>query len=152
MSTIAWDGSNLSADSRVTYGGTQGEFQKIKRLKNGWLFASCGKAMDFAAVAHWLEDIEPGVLHNSMAPRPKVDDEFLAMLISNTGAWILERNLVPWYAPRSKWAIGSGAEFALAAMHMGHNAPAAIKVACDLDAYTGGKIVTMKYEGPIDDG
>ena len=42
------------------------------------------------------------------------------------------------------YAIGSGRDFALAAMRMGADAKKAVKIASEFDIHTGGRIRTMR--------
>lgn len=58
VTTIAWDGKTLAADTRNTVGGFAFSALKIWRLSNGRLFGAAGNAEDCEAARIWLEHEE----------------------------------------------------------------------------------------------
>lgn len=84
MTTCAWDGTTLAADTRNTVGGLQFQSTKAVRLKDGRLFAGSGAAEDSEAVRMWLDGGE----------KPTVKD-FVGILIGpNSQCYRLEDKLV----------------------------------------------------------
>lgn len=140
MTTIAWDGFILATDSQITNGDhIFGEGKKIHKLNDGRWFASAG-SQDFTyAVIEWLNGGEK--------PDIKDNDNFIGLLIScdeNCYPVLTEisANLRMWPAIQP-WAGGSGEAYALTAMKCGKGAEFAVKVACDMDIYSGGQIQVM---------
>lgn len=136
MTTIAWDGKTLAADTRNTSGGMPWVGIKAYRLSDGRLFAGSGSTEDSEAAMHWLENGDN---------KPTVKD-FSAILIENGECFRLEDKLVkiPVHAPFH--ACGSGRDYAMAAMHMGKSAREAVEFACLYDVYTGMPVTELHVE------
>ena len=132
MTTVAWDGKTLACDSQGDRGGLRhGVPTKIWRLNDGRLFGGCGDWADVLDVLAWLD---------GDSPRPEGVQDFSGLLISPLGCKILTARLSMHDAPWSFFAIGSGRDFAIAAMHLGCCARDALAVACAYDTYSGGNI------------
>jgi ATP-dependent protease HslVU (ClpYQ) peptidase subunit len=137
MTTIAWDGFVLAADSQITNGAHRfGYGDKLHKLNDGSYLAAAG-AQDFIyAVIDWLNGGEK--------PEAKDDEGFIGIIIGTdadgyTFATELSAKLRKWPAC-IPWAGGSGEAFALAAMKCGKDAVSAVHIACDMDIYSGGKV------------
>jgi hypothetical protein len=138
MTTIAWDGKTLAADTQATSSGMPYKAIKLFALADGSLFAGSGDYGQILAVKDWLEG------GSVLADRPKADD-FAGLLVTPTGeAFKLEDALmrIPLFQPF--FAIGSGRDFAMAAMHCGRRAREAIEIATLFDVFTGGEIVAFE--------
>lgn len=137
MTTIAWDGKTLAADTQSTSGGLPWTTIKAYRLNDGRLFAGSGAAEDCEAVREWLE---------KGGDKPTLKD-FIGLLIDNNSqCWSLEDKLhkIPVQAPFH--ACGSGRDFAMAAMHLGKSAREAVEFACLYDIYTGMPVTELSLE------
>ena len=78
--------------------------------------------------------------------KPTVKD-FAAMLIGpNKQCYRLEDKLVAFQVESSFHAVGSGRDFAIAAMHLGKTAREAVELACLYDIYTGGPITEITLD------
>lgn len=138
MTTIAWDGKTLAADSQTQAGGLRNRYVKAHRTSNGYLFASAGEMQANELVRLW---IERGMPEDG---KPSVSQEFTAILICPDGAVrTLEDKLVQMPVFDRFHAIGSGRDYAIAAMHLGKDAVGAIEVAAVFDIYTGGEIIAL---------
>ncbi len=130
MTTVAWDGCTLAADTRITEGTLIQRGQKLFRLSDGRLFAGAGDLESIHVVVEYLEsetDDKPDGLEN-----------FTALLIDTDGrAWRLESRLVPMPVLEPYAAIGSGQPYALMAMELGRSAREAVELACRFDASSG---------------
>ncbi len=126
MTTICWDGKSLAADRQHSI--FRGDAPKIYRLDNGELFGSCGQTQDLHAVKYWL---------NNGGDKPKVEDGFHGIIIGVNEFHTLENKLVPVRQFSKFFAIGSGRDYAMAAMHLGKSAFEAIAVAAYFDVDTG---------------
>jgi len=144
MTTIAWDGKTLCADKQLTSSGVRCTTTKAHRLKNGWLFASCGALENNALVLSYL---------NGEIGKPcfDKDDDFDGLLIkADSTAWLLNRKLSEILIEDSCFATGSGRDFALAAMRLGKTAREAVEFAAELDIWTGMGVteLTLDHQSP----
>src|ERR1043165_7097844 len=113
MTTIAWDGKTLAADSRCTAGGFHYEVSKICRLSDGRIYAGSGEITDYEQVKSWLDG-------KTSKPDTK---EFQAVIVDLTGQlWRIEDKIAPFKVFSRFPAIGSGRDYAMAAMHYGRSA------------------------------
>lgn len=136
MTTIAWDGKTLAGDTRCVAGGFCFGTVKIWRLTDGRLFGGSGNAEDCEAVRHWLE--------HPQEPKPTVKD-FAGIVISPDGrCHRVEDKLFIFEVTTPFHAVGSGRDYAMAAMHYGIPAVDAVRLACIYDAYTGGEITELQ--------
>ncbi len=130
MTTVAWDGCTLAADTRITEGTLIQRGQKLFRLSDGRLFGGAGDLESIHVVVEYLEseaDDKPDGLEN-----------FTALLIDTDGrAWRLESRLVPMPVLGPYAAIGSGQPYALMAMELGRSAREAVELGCRVDAQGG---------------
>lgn len=149
MTTVAYDGRFLSADGRATNGNliSGKSTQKIFPLET--TAAGCAVkgvlagAGSYQAIMQVKTHLESNDLFDAeLIPEVEVG-EFSALLILETGeAYVLEHKLIPMPC-ECPVAIGSGTDFAMAAMTMGKAAPASVEVACTLDCFSGGTIRTF---------
>ncbi|WDG77350.1 proteasome subunit beta [Pseudomonas chlororaphis] len=139
MTTIAYKDGVIAYDSRVTRGSLidHDDYEKlIHRNGHQFLFAGCGA--DFPA----LMDEFFGV---------KASDKPLdanGLVVTNGRLCQIGRDAESGFWLDEVWmersfAIGSGRDFALAAMDMGATAKEAVEAAAKRDAYTGGTIRTL---------
>lgn len=137
MTTIAFDGKSLCADTRSTAGGFPYALIKAYQLKDGRLYAGTGSAEESKAVQLWLE---------SGGEKPTVKD-YVGIVVGADGSiWRYEDKLVPFQVTAPFHAIGSGRDYAIAAMHMGKTAREAVELACLYDVYTGGPITELTLD------
>lgn len=137
MTTIAWDGSTLAADSQYTGAHIETvQLQKIKKLSSGAYFAFAGNPGEAEQVRKWINAGRP---HDR---RPKVDD-FAALIVRKHSVHFMDHALeeVPMKAPV---AIGSGESIALTAMDCGKTAVEAVRLAVKRDPDTGGRVRSVK--------
>jgi hypothetical protein len=140
MTTIAWDGKTLAADSQATTSsGTRCRTAKIVRSSKGFVAAGAGS---LNAVTPWLRWVLAG-----MPPEKQPDtlaDSSTILIVDPRGrAFTFEGSPVRLPLRDKIWALGSGADFALGAMAMGADARTAVKVACRFDVYSGGRIIAL---------
>lgn len=135
MTTIAYDGRTLAADTQSSM--MRGKALKAFRLEDGTLFGACGEAQDAIAVRDWLED---------GGEKPKVQDTFHAIVIKDGELYTLENKLVLMLQCRPFFAIGSGRDFAMAAMHLGKTAVEAIGISHQFDVDTGSEVTALAVD------
>ena len=126
MTTIAWDGHMVAADSMATTGDYKNPRDVVKlKLEAGILFALCNTSCMFEPLVRWyLASAEPG-----MMPRaPDADFSFVVFKPGET-LYFVQDCPYPSY-PGSPNAWGSGGAFAIGAMLNGASAVEAVRIAC----------------------
>jgi len=143
MTTCVWDGEFICADTRSMTGSVidQGPCQKVFQKRGVFCAISGDLAEAFIVVQRLL---------NPQKPTP--DDVHLVeegdwqiMLVSETRAEYYGGTMLP--APMAApFAIGTGGNYALAALLAGKNGPQAIRLACKMDACSGVEFGIRKYK------
>jgi hypothetical protein len=144
MTTIAWDGTTLAADKRATTSGMIFTVTKIFRVR-GCLVGAAG---DFDRIMESIAWFAAGADPAKLPPHHRSNDDFVGLLVIWPNGLIekYERGPVPYKIESPFFAIGSGRDFAMAAMHMGRNSVEAVEVALALDSGSGNGIDTMTFE------
>ncbi len=132
MTTIAFDGKTLATDSLMTASGVRfGTVDKIFKLNDGSVLAICGAYSLAQPLIDWLNGI-------AEMPGYDADETISGILIPSDESHPLEIS-TKYYKFRAciPWAGGSGEAIALTAMKCGKSAIEAVKIACELDIYSG---------------
>lgn len=133
MTTIACDGRTLVADTRATEGTISSHVSKLHRFKHGYV-AIAGDVLHGLKFVEWLKQRRG----NSMRGFPAHDmteDGFDALVLRDDGTmetWDHRGGPVPITDPF--WALGSGKEVALGALHAGATVRQAVIIACKVDS------------------
>jgi ATP-dependent protease HslVU (ClpYQ) peptidase subunit len=133
MTTIATDGKTMAGDGQAQTDMTivDSNRRKVFRLTNGSLVGCAGNSVDAISFRRWLDDD---------GNKPHIKEEFAALVLNKNGdVEYYDRLLVPLELSLPT-AIGSGADFALAAMDAGASPAQAVEIAARRDPYTGGTI------------
>lgn len=145
MTTIAWDGKTLAGDKRTSFGGLHAVTTKVARIGN--LLVGCaGNAAQIAEMHEWVKN---GRVSADL-PKPQLSStECVSMLVIEPSGQVLhyESTAYPIQIENMFWAIGSGRDFAMAAMHLGLSAFDAVEVASVFETGTGNGIDTLTLEG-----
>lgn len=140
MTTIAYHHKDktISVDSRTTQGNLISTDEANKVVRNGigvWFVSG------LVADAPYLTMLN----HND---KPSVELGCSALLIKNSVAYLV--TILDGFCIHTQVdyniSIGSGSDFALAAMDFGKGSKDAIKYAMTRDSATGGKIQTVKVK------
>jgi 20S proteasome alpha/beta subunit len=145
MTVIAWDGRTLAADKRVTCNGYPATTTKITRAPDGALIGGAGDSDAIAVLRKWYMD---GASPDAF-PNNGCDGDCRARLLVITPSGQVTMYLsepVPITLDDKRFAIGSGADFALAALHLGHTARKAVEIACALDTGCGNGIDVLRLK------
>ena len=133
MTTIAWDGVCLAADRLSTYGNTKVFAHKIHRLGE-FYGAGAGTVHEIFEVQEWIRGgCDP-------EQRPTLEEGCAVLLVHvKSGRAYCAVGRRPYLARvhAKHTAIGSGSEFAMAAMDFGKSAVEAIRYASKRDVNTG---------------
>jgi hypothetical protein len=146
MTTVAFDGTRMAADTMSDNGGLRMPTHKIFRT-DAFVLGGCGAYGDiskhFMAIKHMTvaEVLEHGY------PDWDDDDGGPGMILVGRRNPALAFYLCgPTWAKieRRYHAIGSGRDYALAAMSLGHDAESAVKLAISFDVYSGGEVEVVE--------
>lgn len=126
MTVIAWDGISLASDRLGDQCDLSRSATKIFRFDGG-LFGAAGSASKIAHMFEWLKyGADPLTIPSSQMS----DDYQSIMVVRNSGeVWLYAQSPFPYRMEDKFHAIGSGRDFAIAAMHLGKTAREAVEVA-----------------------
>ena len=149
----------MCADSIVTNGwskDTKGDFTKLKK-ENGIVVGSAGTAQEASLFWHYItthnpaDATEKAVLDHVIEftkwrkdydGEAKIENSYL--LAYKNKLFNIQGLLV--YEVKDFAAIGCGEDYALAALHLGHDEHEAVKVACALSCFVAEPVVTEILE------
>jgi hypothetical protein len=143
MTIIAWDGKTLAADKSATNCGWSNTVTKVYRVPGG-LVAFSGDADAAMDLLAWFQG---GRVPSDYPACQKTDDRGSAFFVDNDGAlWTYDKSVNPQRYEQRFAAMGSGRDYALAAMYLGFDAVRAVEVACALDNDCGNGIDALELE------
>lgn len=146
ITVIAWDGKTLAADRRICYGTMICEVTKIRRHGRLLIGASGDGSLANEMIAWVCAGADPATF--PAAQRTKDDWQPVMVISHGPTVALYERSPHPCVHEQGRMAIGSGREFAMAAMHLGKSAREAVEVACALDNGCGNGIDTLELLAP----
>ena len=145
MTIICWDGTTLAADKRATYSGMICTVTKIHRV-NGLLVGGSGDSCHILALIEWVRE---GRKIEKFPKHQEDKDDSVSLLVveldGTTSSY--ERTPYPIKYEQRNVCIGSGREYARAALHLGCNSSDAVSAAIALDSGCGNGIDTLTLEG-----
>jgi ATP-dependent protease HslVU (ClpYQ) peptidase subunit len=144
VTVIAWDGMTLAADKRAVTAGACATVTKIFR-RAGFLIGVSGSFKHGMAVADWIE------AGGKPDDYPKADkDDASHTLVIHPDGRVVKYEGTPWgFEIEDRFAAtGSGRDYALAAMYLGHDARTAVEVTNALSCDCGNGVDTMRFSDP----
>ena len=142
MTTIAARVSTgeIAADSMVCGDDSFYLVEKLRRGKNS-VYGACG---DWDKCLKMLQVLESGGELDS-----DIDVTVLELRSDgkDNGLWVYEGTIIPARIKNDFWAIGTGANYAIAAMHLGASPTEAVKIACLYDTSSHEPVDTMRLGG-----
>jgi ATP-dependent protease HslVU (ClpYQ) peptidase subunit len=136
VSVIAWDGKTLAADKRMCFGTMIMTTTKIFRVGDA-LCAYAGEAGGGEEMLAWFKG---GAIPSEFPSRQRTE-EWAGLLVVRRGEILkYEKAPYPLRVEDKNVAIGCGRDFAMAAMHLGHDAKTAVEVTIALDSACGNGI------------
>lgn len=140
MTTIAIDHDSISADGRSTDGDMIQSDSNVKVYKDrNLIYAFSGSVPDGDHLIDVVINGSEIIIENAKANLVTIENENIMCHV------IVDGNLKSWNCT-PPYALGSGEQFAIAAMDMGMTSKQAVKYAMTRDIYSGGKIKTIKYK------
>ena len=142
MTTIAAKASTgeIAADSMVSGDDSFYLVTKIRRGENN-IYGGCG---DWDKLLKFYNSLESGADLDSDTDVTVLELRFDG---KDNGIWIYESTIIPARIKNDFWAIGTGANFAIAAMHLGLTPAEAVKLACLYDTSSHEPIDVMTLSG-----
>ena len=147
MTTVAFDGKTMAADTLAT------DVWGMKEVQNGKIQLGKDFLIGFAGetgqVMRWWKSVShmylEELLEAGYVPYDKDTNDPSIVIGANGGCY---RHVAGLFLPTSRQfhAVGSGRDYALAAMHLGRDAYHAVAVARDFDNNTGGDIIEKELE------
>jgi ATP-dependent protease HslVU (ClpYQ) peptidase subunit len=122
----------IAADSMCS---SDEAFYLVEKLRKGKesIYGGCG---DWDKLLKFYQAIESAGDIDS-------DTDVTILELRNDGIWIYESTIIPARIKNDFWAIGTGAGYAIAAMHLGLSPKEAVAVACLYDTSSHEPIDTM---------
>lgn len=151
MTCIAWDGTVLAADKRASTGSAHNTVTKIYRVNK----VLVGVSGDLAFGLQMLDWIKNGREVGTFPSSQRDEKTWQPVLVVEEDGTMSRYEQTPFPI---RWenkfgAIGSGRDYAMAAMHLGHSAVAAVAVACAHDPACGNGIdvLTLRIDNKEND-
>lgn len=145
MTIIVWDGKTLAADKRATSSGFIGGIvTKIHRWDGGL----CAFAGNFALGHAMVEWLRSGA-DVAKFPAAQRTDDWVSFLVVHADGRVVRYEKEPVALPFENLpqVMGSGRDYALAALYLGCDARRAVEVACAMDESCGNGIDTLQLAG-----
>jgi hypothetical protein len=146
MSIVLWDGKQLAVDSLAVDSGRMTKVKKYKFLPGGRIAAWVGVHAEGIILANWYED----GLRPDKWPEFQKPGEFSSLIILHPDGELdeFEHLPVPIECMDRFAGWGDGSKFALGALAQGADIVEAMRIACRLSPYCGGKIHVFQPGGP----
>lgn len=145
MTIIAWDGKTLAADKRACHGTLIRTTTKIFKV-NGCLVGYAGDAAFGEELLAWFKDGEQ-IDKFPIGQRDK--DDWAGMLVIRPDGAIQKYERTPhpltFTDEDGFYVLGSGRDFAIAAMACGKNAIEAVELTCRFDNGCGNGIDWLRF-------
>jgi len=137
MTTIAARFSTLEIASDSMISGDDSFYlsEKLRRGKD-CIYGACG---DWDKILKFYQVMELGGELDS-------DIDVTVLELRHDGIWIYESTIIPARIKNPFWSIGTGANFAIAALHLGASPKEAVEIACMYDSSSHGPIDEMKLQ------
>jgi len=142
MTTIAACASTaiIASDSMVSGDDSFYLVSKLRVGKNS-IYGACG---DWDKCLKMLQVLESGGELDSDMDVTVLELRFDG---KDNGLWIYEGTIIPARIKNDFWAIGTGANFAIAGMHLGLSPAEAVKLACQYDTSSHEPVDEMRLGG-----
>jgi ATP-dependent protease HslVU (ClpYQ) peptidase subunit len=156
LTTIATKDGIIVGDARMSLGATIIKDDTVKVFNvNNHLVGVCGAARSISTFVSWLQkhtdyrmvSEQVGDLVDLIPPVLEQDSDYTALVVTPDKQVLLYESGIPIDMGNDvHMAIGSGGDFALAAMDAGLSAEEAVKIAMKRDVYSGGTITVVSLE------
>jgi hypothetical protein len=138
MTTVAAKFSTLeiAADTMVSGEDSYYSVSKLRRGKNS-IYGACGD---------WDKVLKAYQLIESNSTEWESDLDVSILELRPDGLWVYESTIIPVRLKNDYWAVGTGANFAIAAMRLGNSPATAVAIAAEFDPFTRHPIEAFQLE------
>lgn len=105
-----------------------------------------GKNSIYGACGDWDKCLKAFQLIEANSKEWESDLDVTILELRQDGIWVYESTIIPVRLKNDYWAVGTGANFAIAAMRMGNNPSTAVSIAAEFDPFTRHPIESFKLE------
>lgn len=143
MTVVIWDGKTLAADKQATNAGLKRRVTKLRRIR-GHL---CGVAGDFDYAEEIFAWFEKGA-DPATYPDFQKGDNWVSFLVISPDRRILKYERSPHpidFTEANYYAMGSGRDFAMAAVYLGFDAATGVEVASVFESSCGLGCDTLSF-------
>lgn len=137
MTTIAWDGKTLAADTLSTCSGIRSAYHAKIWREGRLLIGGAGSRTVTLQFRDWVRTGMKGAC-------PLTKDIGNVFVVTPDGTGVMWCDDGPFHMDNEPWALGSGEQFALGAMAAGKTAEEAVAIAALYDTCTGGDVTALK--------
>lgn len=141
MTTIAYRDGIIAGDTQAQQHGLTRYFKKVHRMDDAiiGIAGNCGDVtqfLDWWRDGHNMDRLPDFRIYRGDGDAPDIQ----ALVLQQDGLYLWTEHFQ--YSPvvQSFFAIGTGTQAALTAMHMGAPAVDAIRMAAQVDLFTGGEV------------
>lgn len=147
MTTIAYKNGILAADKQSNFGPFPTRTTKVRR-HGKWLAAATGDTARIGEIHEWIEQgMDPAKLPDFQRD---AGTSATVLMVNEAGeVYLLENSHVLIRIEQDFYAVGSGRDFAMMAMHLGKSAPEAVELASVYDSATGQGVDTLTIAQPL---
>jgi ATP-dependent protease HslVU (ClpYQ) peptidase subunit len=144
MTTIAWDGKTLAGDRRISSGTVVYTSTKVRLTADGRLIGATGDYGVCIALLDWLEN-------GGKRPECQDSDRWASALeIMPDGTIWMHNRETRWKVEDEFVAVGSGRDYAMAVMALGHSARVGVEIASRFDPGTGNGVDELRFRATAD--
>lgn len=137
MTTLAWDGKYLYADSQVTQDDRKSTMTKALRVKTPEGFAYLAVAGEISVLYSVVTALQAGE-----PIEPLVNGNSTVLVIKNGVATVTSGKKS--FTDTAPLFLGSGSDIAHGAYHVSKSVAKAVAAACAIDLYSSGPIVRIR--------
>lgn len=150
MTTITYKDRKIASDGQISFGDRIDNYslKKVRKI-NGCLVGGAGRLSSVLQFFDWFQEWSDAQQVQGESPHVKVfvpegidDEDFYGLVVfADEVIFMYEGGKKSYQMTGSPhYAIGSGSDYALAAMDAGASADEAVAIAITRDVYTGGEI------------
>ena len=140
MTTIAANRHMMAGDQKVTDSDRSFRTRKVRRIGEA-IVGAAGSGPAISKFFAWLTNGQ-----QDDPPKMGKDDELDALVLTPGGLFCYGTDCTPEEILDEFYAVGTGAQAALAAMHLGCDPARAVTIACAVDNSTGGPVDALTLD------
>ncbi len=149
ITTIAWDGTTLAADSCSWSNSTRRRVLKVFKVKapdsSQYLVAFAGSGAFALAVLAWMQGLTDKPVPTDFMDAKDRDNQFALVIDEQRRVWQLSGHLVYSHMRETVYAFGGGQEYAWGALEAGASAVQAVKIAIKRSDMAGLGVDSVRF-------